>query len=221
MKKNPRAIRVLLADDHELFRDGFRVMLNKQAGVELVGEATNGEVLLEQTNHLRPDVVITDLKMPKMDGLEAMISLKQQHPDIAVIALTNYDEEALIVDMLDAGAQGYLLKSAGKNEIVEAIKTVYGGKTYYCQHTNLRLAQLIAKSSLTPSRRRKVVVFNPREYQIIQLICAQFANKEIADRLSLSVRTVETHREHILKKMEVKNTAGVVIYAIKHGLYNV
>lgn len=219
MKKSPAAIRIVIADDHELFRDGFGVMIKKQPQVELVAEAENGEELLQAVYDYQPDVVITDIRMPKMDGIAVMQHMKKDFPHIGVIALTNFDEEALIVDMLEAGAKGYLLKSAHKEEIVEAVTTVYGHKTYYCNHTNTKLAQLIARSSFNPYRKPKRVSFNEREQQIITLICEQYTNKEIADRLYLSKRTVETHREHILEKMEVKNTAGVVVYAIRNGLY--
>ena len=221
MKKSPAAIRVILADDHELFRDGFGVMIKKQPQVELIAEAENGEELLIGVREHAPDVVITDIRMPKMDGLEVMRRMKRDHPHIGVIALTNFDEEALIVDMLEAGAKGYLLKSAQKEEIVEAVKTVYKDKSYYCNHTNTRLAQLIAKSSFSPYRKPKQVHFNEREREIVSLICEQYTNKEIADRLYLSKRTVETHREHIMEKMDVKNSAGVVVYAIRHGLFTV
>ena len=221
MKRVSEPIKIVLADDHELFRDGFRVMVNKQPDVALIGEADDGEALLKQVSLLQPDVVITDMKMPKLDGLQVMRRLQKEQPHIGVIALTNYDDEALIVDMLEAGAKGYLLKSAHKKELLEAIQTVHQGKDYYCYHTNRKLANRIATSAYVPHRRHKAVIFNEREKQIISLICEECTNKEMADRLFLSVRTIETHREHILQKMDVKNTAGIVIYAVKHALYKI
>lgn len=221
MKTIPPAIRIILADDHELFRDGFGVMIKKQPEVDLIAEAKNGEELLLRVKEHGPDVVITDIKMPKVDGLEVMKRMKEEYPHIGVIALTSFDEENLLMDMLEAGAKGYLLKSAHKEEIVEAIKAVYQDKNYYCNQTNVKLAQLIARSGFHPHRKQKKVVFNDREQQIIPLICEGYTNKEIATKLFLGKRTVETHREHILEKMDVKNTAGVVIYAIRHGLYKI
>lgn len=221
MRKSPSAIKVILADDHELFRDGFSVMINKQPDIDLVAEAENGEELLKLTRELQPEVVITDIKMPKVDGIEAMHRIKKEIPHIGVIALTNYDEEHLIVEMLEAGAKGYLLKSAGKEEIVEAIKKVYKDKTHYCHQTNAKLAQLIAKSAFNPYRRKKKVEFNEKEIAIIRLICQEFTNKEIAAQLFLSKRTIETHRENIMAKMDVKCSAGLIVYAIKHGLFQV
>src|SRR5215213_2604658 len=125
-------IRVVLADDHEIFRDGFRVMLKKQDSVELIGEAGNGEELLEQVQELQPDIVITDIKMPKLDGINATKILAKKYPHIGVIALSMFDEENLIIDMLEAGAKGYLLKNAHKNEIIAAVESVFKNQIYYC-----------------------------------------------------------------------------------------
>lgn len=221
MKKSPAAVKVILADDHELFRDGLSVMLSKQPDIDLIAEAENGEELLHLTHTLKPEVVITDIKMPKVDGIEAMHRLRNEIPHVGVIALTSYDEENLIVEMLEAGAKGYLLKSANKEEIVEAIQKVYKGKTHYCHQTNARLVQLIAKSAFNPYRKKKQITFNDRELAIIRLVCEGFTNKDIATQLFLSKRTIENHRENIMDKIEEKSTAALVVYAVKHGIYKV
>lgn len=219
MQKSPMAIKVILADDHELFRDGFSVMLKKQPDIELIAEAGDGEQLLQLTHELQPEVVITDIKMPRADGIEVMRRLKKDLPHIGVIALTNYDEESLVVEMLEAGAKGFLLKSANKEEIVDAIKKVYHQKTAYCRQTNAKLAHLIANSAFQPYRKKKKVEFTEREKTIIQLICKGFTNKEIAAQLFLSKRTIEANREITMEKMEVESVAGLICYAITHGLY--
>lgn len=219
MQKSPQAIKVILADDHELFRDGFAVMLKKQPDIELIAEAENGERLLHLTHELQPEVVVTDIKMPKVDGIEVMKRMKKEFPHIGVIALTNYNEESLLVEMLEAGAKGFLLKSANKEEIVDAIKKVYHEKTAFCQQTNAKLAQLIANSKFQPYRRKKKAEFNEREKTIVQLICKGFTNKEIAAQLFLSKRTIESNREVIMEKMEVESTAGLICYAISHAIY--
>lgn len=221
IQKSPAPIKIILADDHELFRDGFGVMIKKQHDIELIGEAENGEELLRMVHELKPEVVITDIKMPKMDGIELMHRLKQEYPHIGVIALTSYDEENLIVEMLEAGAKGYLLKSANKEEIVEAIEKVYNDKTHYCNQTSRRLAQLIAKSAFNPFRKKKPIQFNDREIAIMQMVCQGLTNKEIAGQLFLSKRTVETHRENIMEKIGESSSAGMIVYAIKTGIYKI
>ena len=221
MSTSSSPIRILLADDHEIFRDGFRVMLKKQKDFSLIGEAANGKELIEAAQRYKPDIVVTDIKMPVMDGIEAAKTLREVMPQVNIIALSMFEDEHLIVDMLDAGAKGYLLKNANKEEVFEAIKTVYKEGTYYCNHTSHKLAKLIGSSNSNTLKRPLNATFSEREIDVIQLICQQYSNKEIADRLSLSPRTIESHREKILEKMQVKNTAGIVIYAIRTRLYTI
>ena len=211
-------MRIVIADDHEIFRDGLSLMLSRQQGIELVGEADNGLQLIELVRQLQPDVVITDIKMPVMDGLESTKILLKEFPDLRIIALSMFDEENLVIDMLDAGAKGYLQKNADKTEILEAINTVYGNNTYYCRHTTSKLAMLIAKSKYSWHEKKNAVSFSDRELEIIKLICQQLTAQQIADVLFLSRRTVEGYRFKILEKMNARNTAGVVVYALKHNI---
>ncbi len=211
-------IRLLMADDHELFRDGFKVMLSKYPDIILVGEAENGRELVELTKELKPDVVITDIKMPLMDGIDATRKIIELFPDMPIICLSMFDEDDLIIDMLEAGAKGYLIKNAGKEQIIEAIKTVYNNDPYYCKTTSHKLTQMIAASRFNPYKKTAKPEFSKRELEIIDLICKEFSNKEIGDKLFLSVRTVEGHRLKILEKMGVKNTVGLVVYSIKNNL---
>ncbi|HMJ46019.1 MAG TPA: response regulator transcription factor [Ferruginibacter sp.] len=219
MPANYTPINIILADDHEIFRDGFRVMLNKIPSINLIAEASNGIELIKLSRELKPDVIITDIKMPEMDGISATRQLTNEFPAIGVIALSMFDEENLIVDMLEAGAKGYLLKNSHKEEIVSAVKAVYADETYYCRNTSLRLAQMIAKSSYNPYKRKVKPEFTSKEVTIIQLICQELSNKEIGDKLNLSRRTVEGYREKILEKMQAKNTAGIVVYALRNKIY--
>jgi DNA-binding NarL/FixJ family response regulator len=219
MNDNTEPIRIVIADDHEIFRDGFRVLLRKQKGIELVGEAGDGQSLLEEVNRLQPDVVITDVRMPVLDGVAVTRRLHQEHPGLPVIGLSTYDEEQVIVDMLEAGARGYLLKNASKDEIFEAVQTVNKGEVYFCASTSPRLAELIARSSYNPFRRRNSTELNEREKEIIRLICQEFSSKEIAQQLNNSVRTVESYRDRLLDKVGAKNVAGLVVYAMKTGIY--
>ncbi|MFN8244325.1 MAG: response regulator transcription factor [Ferruginibacter sp.] len=211
-------IRLLIADDHEIFRDGFRLMLTKYPDIILAGEASNGRELVELTASLQPDVIITDIKMPVMDGIEATKKIVEQFPGIGVIGLSMYDEDELIIEMLEAGARGYLIKNAGKEQITEAIRTVYNDEPYYCKTTSYKLTTMIAKSRFNPYKKTAKAEFSDREKEIISLICHEMTNKEIGDQLYLSVRTVEGHRLKIMEKMNVKNTVGLVVYAIRNGI---
>lgn len=221
MNSTLNKIRIVLADDHEIFRDGFNVMLKKQKEIELTGEAENGLDLIELVGKVQPDVILTDIKMPRMDGIEATRILSQKFPHINIIALSMFDDEHLIIDMLEAGAKGYLLKNAHKYEILEAVKAVYYQETYYCHHTTHKLAEMIAKSRFNPYKQKKKIEFTNKEKEVIHLICRQFSNKEMANELKLSTRTIEGYREKIMEKMNARNTAGIVVYAIKNNIYRV
>jgi len=212
------SISLVIADDHEIFRDGLALMLSKQEGLTLAGQAENGRQLIELVKELQPDIIITDIKMPLMSGIEATRLLLQQFPGLKIIALSMFDEEHLIVDMLEAGAKGYLLKNADKKEILEAIDAVYGDNNFYCRHTSARLASMIVKRKLDPFKKKNEILFSDREKEIIRLICRQMTAQEIGDQLFLSKRTVEGYRTRIMEKMEAKNTAGVVIFALKNSL---
>ena len=211
-------IRLVIADDHEIFRDGLALMLSKQDTVVLTGQAGDGEELLRLVAELQPDIVLTDIKMPRLDGIAAARILLQRHPGMKIIALSMYEEDDLIVEMLEAGAKGYLLKNADKKEIMEAILTVHEGNIFYCKHTTAHLASLIVKSKFDSHKKGTETLFTDREKEIIRLICRQHTAQEIGDLLYLSKRTVEGYRTRILEKMEVKNTAGVVIFALRHHL---
>jgi len=219
MKKDNR-ISLVIADDHEIFRDGLALMLAKQDSVQLVGQAGDGQDLLRLVDEFHPDMVLTDIKMPRLDGIAAARIMLQKYPGMKIIALSMFEEEDLIVEMLEAGARGYLLKNADKQEIMEAILTVDEGNIFYCKHTTARLASLIVKSKFDAHKKAQGHLFTDREKEIIRLICKQHTAQEIGDLLFLSKRTVEGYRTRILEKMDVKNTAGVVIFALKHSIIN-
>lgn len=214
----PAVIKLMIADDHEIFRDGFKLMLTKYPEIILIGEAANGKELVDEAMNLQPDVIITDIKMPVMDGIEATKMIIERFPDMGIIGLSMYDEDDLIVEMLEAGAKGYLIKNAGKEQITEAIRTVYNNDPYYCKTTSHKLTNMIARSRFNPYKKTAKAEFSEREIEIIDLVCKELTNKEIADKLFLSVRTVEGHRLKILEKMNVKNSVGLVVYALKNGI---
>ncbi|GGB14175.1 DNA-binding response regulator [Puia dinghuensis] len=193
-------------------------MLSKQEAVALVGQAGDGQELLRLVDETRPDMVLTDIKMPKLDGIAAAKIILERYPLTKIIALSMFEEEDLIVEMLEAGAKGYLLKNADKREILDAIFTVNEGNIFYCKHTTAHLASLIVKSKFDSHRKPAGPLFTDREREIIRLICRQHTAQEIGELLFLSKRTVEGYRTRILEKMDVKNTAGVVIFALKHSI---
>lgn len=211
-------IKILIADDHEMVREGLEVMIKKIEDVEIIGEASSGEELVQLTRQLVPDVVLTDIKMPKMSGLQATEIIKREFPYIGVVALSSYDEESLIIEMLKAGARGYLLKNASKEDLCEAIKTVYRDEPYYCKHIKQKISEMIARGGQLLQKQKPEDMFTERELQVIELICQGLSSKQIADHLNLKTRSVERYRDAIMDKMEVQNAAGVVMYAVTHDL---
>lgn len=220
MKPPVLPISVIIADDHEIFRDGLKLMLSKAENITVVAEAGDGRELLALTGKHKPDVIITDIKMPVMDGVEATKYIMEHHPAIGIIALSMFDEEQLILEMLEAGALGYLLKNSDKTELVRAIHSVYRHEPYYCQQTSCKMARMIAHSRHQSRIREKEAEFSDREKEIINLICQEYTNKQIGEKLFLSARTVEGYRTRIMEKMNAKNTVGIVISAMKLGLFS-
>lgn len=198
------SIRVAVADDHEPYRIGLKSLIEKTTEIEIVGEASNGRDLVHVVHELNPDVVLVDIQMPVMDGIEVTKHLANKAPSVNVIALSMFNDDHLIIDILSAGAKGYLIKNATKQEILDAIKAVYYNQTYYCRSTSMKLARLIANNQFDPNHKSEKDIFSHKEIEIIQLICQELTNKEIADKLCLSSRTVEGYRQKSLKKHILK-----------------
>jgi DNA-binding NarL/FixJ family response regulator len=214
-----KPIRVVIADDHEIFREGLETLFRKQADIEYLGDASNGAELIRLVEEKKPDVILTDIKMPVVDGITATRELMSKFPEIGIIALSMFDDEYLIVDMLEAGAKGYLIKNAHKHEIIAAIKAVFNQESYFCNHTTMKLAKMIGRSRFSPVQLSVRPEFSEKELEVIRLICSEFSNKEMAEKLHLSSRTVEGYREKIIEKINAKNTAGIVVFAMKNGIF--
>jgi DNA-binding NarL/FixJ family response regulator len=214
--QNP--IQIVIADDYSMFREGIKLMLEKE-NVVIAGEAENGMELLRMVRDLKPEIVVTDIEMPEMNGIEATKEIKKDNPGTGIIALTMFGDDHLIVDMLEAGASGYLLKTTKKDELIEAIHIVKEGGTYFCNSTSMKLSKMIAKSKMIEPKRE--IKFSDKEIEIIRLICGQYASKEIADMTNLTHRTVEKYRDNIMQKTGARNMAGIVIFAIRNGIYEV
>jgi DNA-binding NarL/FixJ family response regulator len=210
-------IRIILADDHAFFRLGFRKVMEIQdwQEIEFIEEAANGVDLIEKVTLLQPDLVITDIRMPEMDGTEACRYICSHYPKIGVIAFSAFDNQSYIFNMLEAGAKGYLVKDSTKEEVLQCIRTVQMGLPFYCSS----IAEKIYGIGL--NSREKIpekVYFAPHELNVIRLICKQLSTKEISVKLNLSARTVEDYRYHIQEKIGAKNMVGVALYAIFHGI---
>jgi len=213
-------IKVIIADDHEVYRMGLRMLLQGSEEIELTGEAANGQKLIELVAENTPDVVLTDLMMPEMDGIEAIRRMKNAG-FTKCIALSTFDNDRLIMEALEAGAKGYITKNAQKGEIIEAIKLVNQSVFYYCKSTSSRLARMIGVSEFNPYAKAQTQLFTQEETDIIRLICKEKTSEEIAKILFMGKRNVERIRTRILSKMDVKTAAGVVMYAIKNSIIDV
>ena len=216
MKKFNRPVTIVIADDHELFRDGLSLILAKEPDINIVGIAANGLELVELVKQHKPAVVLTDIVMPGIDGIEATKQILQTAPATEVVALSMFDDESLIVDILDAGATGYLLKNADKAEIVEAVYTAAKHEQYYSKTISIKLAKFVASNRI---RKQPAPAFTENELEVIRYICKEFTTREIGEQLHLSKRTIHGYRSEILRKINVRSTAGIVIYAIQHNLY--
>ena len=214
----PEKIKVIIADDHALYTDGLKMLLNADEQIEVIGEAANGKELTDLAKKQTPDVVITDLLMPMTNGVQAIRNLYNMGIT-RIIALSTFDSERLIVEALEAGAIGYVIKNAQRGEVVDAVKMVYQFKPYYCSSTSTRLIRLISKSNFNPYTKEHRDLFSEKEKEIICYICDEKSSEEIAKLLCMSKRTVDGVRAKILTKMNVKTIAGVAIYAIKNAIY--
>ncbi|MES2329667.1 MAG: response regulator transcription factor [Bacteroidota bacterium] len=212
-------IKVVIADDHEIFRDGLETLFTNHPKFMIVASCGDGDHLFRTVKKYKPDVVLTDLKMPVLDGVEAIKQIHAQYPKIICIALSSFDSEYLIVEALEAGAFGYLAKHSKKKEVFAAIETVMRGIPYYCDSTSRKLARLIAGSQFNPNATTHKELFSESEKAVIRLICEDNENNEIASILNMGVRRIEKHRTRIYNKMNVNTTAGIAIYAIRHRLF--
>ncbi len=214
-------IRVLIADDHAIFRQGLRSLLAEQAAIEVAGEAENGQQVLGFLENESVDVVLMDIKMPELSGIEATVRVKAHYPGVRVLALSMHDEERYIVNMLKAGATGYVLKNTGKEELVEAIETIHSGDSYFTPAVSQKLLNQFmhqAGSRTSEKAAQPLSALSAREVEVLKLISQEMTNQEIADNLCISKRTVDTHRKNLLVKLGAKNTVGLIKYALKAGL---
>ena len=213
-----KKLRVLLADDHILMRSGLRALLDRQPNLEVVGESENGRETVALAASLKPDVVVMDVGMPILNGIEATQTIVTQCPSIAVVILSMHADESYVMRALKAGARGYLLKDSAAADLIGAIQAISQGKSFFSP----KVSRILAEDYVRVLRQKGAVdtydLLTSREREILQLLAEGKTNKEVATALNISPYTVETHRGHILQKLNLHNSAELVLYAVRKGI---
>ncbi len=214
------SIKIMIVDEHKILREGLSTLIAKQPNMEIIGEATDGREALELVNKLSPDIILMDVTMPNLSGIEATRKIKSKNSDIEIIALSLHSDRRYVLGMIDAGASGYLLKECAFDELVRAINTVKNGKKYLSPEISSILIDEYSKKN--PQDKLSIYSkLTPRETEILQLIAEGKNTKEISNRLNISIKTVETHRRHIKKKLKSESIAELTKIAIREGLTSI
>lgn len=201
-------LKIYIVDDHQMLIDGLKALLSDEKHISLVGENTSAKVALKEVGEYRPDIVLTDINMPGMDGIELTREIKKQQPEVKVIALSMYGERETISDMLKAGVSAYILKNTGKQELLKAIEKVAAGGTFFSDEVSAEMMRTY------PEQAAKEISLSQREIEVIELIAREYTNAKIAEALFISERTVETHRKNIFRKTDTKSVIGLLKYCV-------
>jgi len=214
--------RIIIVDDHSMFREGIKLLIEKEGLGVVVAEAENGKVFLELLEHMDPDLVLMDIEMPVMDGVEATQKAKAAHPHLKILTLSMLGNKSSYTRMIHAGAMGFVLKTSGKQELEKAIKTVTGGDCYF---SNELLRQIIVNLGTQYKGGGKSTDAGPdfteRELEVLQYFCKGLTAREVADKLCRSIKTIEAHRSSLLEKTNTKNTLNLVLYAIRNKVVDI
>ncbi len=211
-------IRVLLVDDHTILRAGLRVILSAEADIEVVDEASDGQEAVAKAERLSPDVALMDISMPVMDGLEATRRIHHSRPEVKILVLTIHDNEEYLFQVLEAGGSGYLVKKSADTELISAIRAVHRGEAFLSPLATKMVIRRYLHAVGQGEKKQNYDNLTRREKEVLKLIAGGYTNQEIADRLIISVKTVETHRAHILEKLELHTRADLVKYARTHAM---
>jgi two-component system response regulator NreC len=215
-------IRLMLVDDHEIVRAGLRMMLEVESDIQIVAEAESGEEALERIGDSQPDVVIMDISLPGMSGVETTCVLHDRHPDVPILALTIHENERYFFQMLDAGAAGYLPKRAAPNDLINAIRTVHQGYVYlYPSLATALVGDYLQRAEIGGDEQRRYDDLTPRQRQVLSLVSDGVSNADIADQLGISIKTVARHRENLMARLDLHSRAELIKYAIRKGLTEV
>ncbi len=208
--------KVLLADDHKIVRDGIKALLEDEDQFQIVAEAGHGKEAIALCKEHPVDIAIIDLNMPEMDGLKTIKFLRKEYPDLKILALSMLNQHDTIKESVESGVNGYLLKSSSSEELITALSTIMDGGHYFCEEST----KTIMEGLSGVSHRKNIAIeeITPREKQVLRLICQELTNAEIAEKLHISIRTVDSHRQNLLQKTGAKNTAGLVKFAFRAGL---
>jgi len=208
-------INIVLVDDHQMFRDGVKSVLSDEENIEIVGEVGSGKDLYELLKNETPDLIITDISMPDISGIEVAKHISENYPDIKILMLSMHSNEEFITKALSVGANGYLPKDTSMSELLEAINSIYKGENYF----NKSISDTILKSLMNkPKDKEENKSLTKREKEIINLVVEGLSNKEIAEKLCISIRTVDSHKNNIMQKLGLKSSVELVKYAIKNNL---
>ena len=210
-------IRIIIADDHQIVRQGLRVLIEKEPDMEVVGEAEDGQATVSLAKELHPHIVLMDIKMPDLNGIEATRQILTDMPDVKIIALSMYPDQRFVMNMLKSGARGYLLKDSAFEELAQAIRLVMANKTYLCP----LVTEVVVKDIVTlnpSSHQTALVVLTSREREVLRLLAEGKRTSQIAQLLDISVKTVDTHRQQIIHKLSIRSLAELTKYAIREGL---
>jgi len=211
-------IKIIIADDYKIFREGLKVGLSADEGLEVMGEADNGEDLIKLLETVTPDIILMDLKMPIMDGMEATKIVRKKYPAMKVLVVSMYEDDKFIIHLMENGANGYLLKNAEPDEIRRSIYAVHENGYYFNDLVNKALLKkLVLKNNLKPSFNQNIDL-TEREQEVLKMICEEKTAAEIAKEIFLSPRSVEGIRQRLIEKIGVRNTAGLVMFAVKNGI---
>jgi len=213
-----KKVRILLADDHQLMRSGVRLMLEREPDMSVVGEASDGRQAVALAKSLRPDVVIMDIGMPNLNGIEAATQMTQENPELAIMILSMHPDETYVLRALKAGARGYLLKDSAEADLIKAVHVVANGKSFFSPSVSKVLLDDYVRKLKRSGTDDAYDLLTPREREVLQLIAEGKSNKDIANLLNLSVYTVESHRSNLMEKLNLRGLPELILYAVRKGI---